>query len=266
MIDSVGSYLVQVLFLTVKVLVLLLLPTFLVGGLIQLLTSALRNNASRLFGQGLFVYGTFLGVVIHELGHAFFCKVFGHKITDMKLFSPDQNGTLGYVTHSFDPKSFYQKVGNFFIGIGPIWFGSFVIFILTKFLFPQLLSSLVVHQDGSFLESCWLMFTSAFSGFSAFLSEGSYKRWSTYLWLYLVISIGFHLTLSKPDLEGAKSGLVTLVSGVVVVNLLTAWMDTPLLLMLGNFRSAYSILFFTLSLVFVCSGIFLVFNLLPRMK
>lgn len=92
MIDAITNYLLHVLVVSTQVITLLLLPTLIAGGLIQVLTATLRNKASLIFGRGLFIYSTFLGTITHELGHAFFCKVFLHKITDIKLFAPEGNG------------------------------------------------------------------------------------------------------------------------------------------------------------------------------
>lgn len=46
-----------------------------------------------------------IGIPIHELGHAYFCLIFGHKIKNIKLFSFSSfEYSLGYVNHSYNPK------------------------------------------------------------------------------------------------------------------------------------------------------------------
>jgi hypothetical protein len=75
--------------------------------------------------------------MIHELSHALFCIIFGHKIQEMKLFSPENDGTLGYVNHSYNPKNPYQQIGNFFIGTGPIWGGVLLLYVASYFLLPE---------------------------------------------------------------------------------------------------------------------------------
>ncbi len=69
------------------------------------------------------------GVVVHELGHAFFCWVAGIKIHKIKLFQFDKT-TAGFVTHD-EPHNFYQAI---FISFGPLIANS----LLTLFLCAKL--------------------------------------------------------------------------------------------------------------------------------
>eukprot|EP00808_Paulinella_micropora_P030302 g64845.t1 len=60
------------------------------------------------------------GTLVHELSHAAFAVLFGHKITDIGcLLHADENGKLGWVKHSWDDRSAFQRLGNVFIGLGP---------------------------------------------------------------------------------------------------------------------------------------------------
>jgi hypothetical protein len=263
MIEGIINYVIQVCLITVEVIALLVLPGIIIGSILQLLTSKLRNKTGSMIGYKFFIYFTFLGTVVHELGHAFFCKVFRHKIVDIKLFSPTEDGTLGYVSHEWNPNSRYQRIGNFYIGIGPIWFGTFMIYIITKLLFPELLQELEINPEAnadiSFVENCWLLLLASFKGLGIFFSGTFLIRWQMYIWLYLTLSIGFHLTLSPADIKGATTGLLSLVKTILIINIFTAWMETPLLLWFGDFRSIYGILLFTLVLVFIaCIILFMV--------
>jgi hypothetical protein len=78
-----------------------------------------------------------VGVPIHELSHATFALIFGHKIKSIKLFQkPDENEVMGYVQHSYNQGSIYQQAGNFFIK-------GYVLFLY--------LQNKEIVDDGSFL-------------------------------------------------------------------------------------------------------------------
>jgi len=70
------------------------------------------------------------GVMIHELGHVFFCLTSGVKIYKVKLFQFGR--TAGYVVHD-EPVKFFQ---GFLISIGPLIINSFfALFAFAKFKF-----------------------------------------------------------------------------------------------------------------------------------
>ena len=167
---------------------------------------------AHLLGDNAYIYLTAPGVAVHELSHAFFCLVFRHKINKMKLFSPQEDGTLGYVNHSYNPENYYQRAGNFFIGTGPIWGGIFVLYLFSKILLPETM----LPFSGSIGDDL-----AAFLG--GFFSISAWTDWKFYVWLYIALTVGSHITLSKPDLEGAKDGLLMLIGIVTVVCLFLGW-------------------------------------------
>ncbi|MEX0380044.1 metalloprotease family protein [Leuconostoc sp. MS02] len=80
----------------------------------------------------------FLGVVIHELSHLLVALIFNHKIVNFKLWQISDDGVLGYVNHTYNPKSFYQRLGNVFIGLAPILVLTLVFYALTKITYDSL--------------------------------------------------------------------------------------------------------------------------------
>jgi hypothetical protein len=136
MVESILSYLWQALSATLIQLLILLGPGLVLTLILNFETRFIENRAVSTMGRGWYLgLCGWLGTIVHELGHAFFCVIFGHKITDMKLFSPNpETGALGYVKHTYNRKNIYQLVGNFFIGIGPILLGTVVIFLLAYWL------------------------------------------------------------------------------------------------------------------------------------
>ena len=160
-----------------------------------------------------------IGTPIHELGHAFFCLVFGHKIVEMKLFSPDkESGTVGYVKHSFNEKNIYQRMGQFFIGVGPIIFGSGVLLLLLFLLVRPAFTSLAAAMSslGSAENSLGDYFTligSGFGGFFRSLFSGELvTTWQWWVMLLLGCMISIHMNLSKADIDGAKLGLLLVIA------------------------------------------------------
>ncbi|MES2855823.1 MAG: hypothetical protein V4692_08165, partial [Bdellovibrionota bacterium] len=95
---------------------------FLAGACVLTLLSRWTGNAirqSRFPQSGTYIFG-WIGVPVHELSHAVFCKIFFHKVTDVKWFDPKgKDGAQGSVTHTYHPWNLYHRVGHFFIGLGP---------------------------------------------------------------------------------------------------------------------------------------------------
>jgi hypothetical protein len=170
-----------------------------------------------------------IGTPIHELGHAFFCLIFRHKITEIKLYKPNsRDGTLGYVNHTWNPGSFYQRVGNFFIGIGPILFGSAVLALLMGLLIPGTFSSLHRHLD-SFVHSTAsgsIYLPRIFKTFGSVIAD--FFQPSNWLlirwWIYVVLAclIALHVNLSKSDIQGAFPGALLFSLVIAGVNLVLA--------------------------------------------
>ena len=190
-----------------------LLPYLLLAFFMQKISESLRRNLSKGMGEKAFIYITAPGVMIHELGHVVFCLLFGHRIREVKLFAPDDDGVLGYVSHSYNRDNLFHRIGNFFIGTGPIWGGIFALYLFSVLLLPE--GMIVFDTDLS-------QTVSAF--FSGLFSFAFFFSWKTWLWLYLSFSIAAHVTLSGPDLEGAGDGLTLIVTGVFAGTLLFGWL------------------------------------------
>ena len=231
-IQAVFGYLGQGLALTVQQLLILLGPGLLLALLMHGFALLVQTRAATDFGHNFYIALTAPGTVVHELGHALFCLVFGHRITDMQLFKPDRNGTLGYVSHTYNPRSIYQTIGNFFIGTGPIWFGTAVIFVLARLMLPPAVFAPMQGMHLSYADFtswaglgavCREVGSSAWGVLRSLFSSACLGEWTFYLFAYLTFCIGSHVTLSLPDLKGAALGLAALAGLLMVFNLLTLW-------------------------------------------
>ena len=118
-----------------------LIPMGLVVFLMQECSYSIRQRLISCFGRTGFIYLTMPGVVIHELSHLFFCLIFQHKIVKVNLFSPQEDGTLGMIQHSYDSRNIFQRIGNFFIGSAPVWGGMLAMCLFSRLLLPDSLFS-----------------------------------------------------------------------------------------------------------------------------
>jgi hypothetical protein len=117
-INTALDFFTKVVITTIGHLVWLLSLIFIFGLLLYLLARFTRTTYVKSAGVKLDIIVTgWFGSPVHEIGHALFCILFRHKIVDIKLYKPDpSDGTLGYVLHTYNQDSRYQKIGNFFIG------------------------------------------------------------------------------------------------------------------------------------------------------
>ncbi len=197
---------VQILFYTLGVPVI----CGLVVGLLDYFFNFLMGRG---VGRGMIMVSSIIGTPIHELGHALMCIIFGHKIDQMVLwqpFSPD--GTLGYVSHRYNPKNIYHQLGNIFIGLGPIFSGLGIILLCMLLAFPQTLSTYaqqataLVSADGgilSLLEAGWGLFTGIFTEWG----DGAKPVWGRILAVVVMLCVSLHISLSPADIKGALGGV-----------------------------------------------------------
>lgn len=242
--NPILDYLIEVISVTISQLFLLLGPGLVLAVVVYYISELLRNQTASLFGHEFWVYFTFLGTMIHELGHALFAVLFGHKVTTLRLFDPDPStGTLGYVHHSYNPRNLYHQIGNFFIGIGPIILGSVAVYFFSELLLAgQLFTSLeelnLTTTSLTSLRSAWSLLkdvvVNGLGVVRALLVSANFANWKFYLFLYLALSIGGHLKLSRSDLEGAAVGFGYLVGLVAAINLATLW--------IGDWATHYAVL------------------------
>jgi hypothetical protein len=230
-------------------------PLFLIGFAMHWISELRGKALAESVGNKLDLYLTgWIGVPAHEMGHAIFCFIFRHKITDAKFFTPTEDGNLGHIKHEFNPKSSYQKIGNLFIGIAPMLFGATVIYALLGILLPQFLPE---ELSGSIAKTGWEIF-------KYFFSADNLSNWRFWIFIYLSFAIAAHMKLSVADLKGASSGFITLLCLIFLVNLVaniffnfgleelaaSHWLVTKMNLLLALF---YSIMLYalTLSLIYL---------------
>lgn len=257
-IHTVLDYLFEAFIISLQQIFVLIGPGLLFALLMNYLASYVQKRSFLLMGRTIYL-GLFgwLGTMIHELGHAVFCVIFRHRINKMKLFSINPTSdNLGYVNHSYNPKSIYQSIGNFFIGIGPILFGSVVIYGLSRLLLsPDILQSIEALQIQSTNTGVWeyslQAIVSIVNGVRAmyivlFTGE-NLTNWRFYLFLYVVFCIGSSITLSPADMKGAGRGLAAFIGMLFLLNVATYWIiDNDLAETFRSFTRYYSFFYTTI--------------------
>ncbi len=197
----------------------------LAGLLLGILETQSNRNFHKGLGRNAIMVTGIVGTPVHELSHALMALLFGHKITAIKLFQrPDRDGVMGYVNHAYNPKNIYHQVGNFFIGIAPIFGGLLVIMALLALLLPQVLESFmgVVTKSLAVETLSGASFSELFSAYWELLqllfAGENFKNGHFYLFLFLAICISSHISLSPADIKGAFKGLVFIFLILLILN------------------------------------------------
>lgn len=202
--------------------------TFLFGFFIAFCNKKFYANLGRYGRTVCYITGA-IGTPLHECAHALFCVLFGHKITEIKLFQINSSdGTLGYVKHSYNPKNPYHKIGNFFIGIAPIIVISAVLYLSAYFLLPDFIYEVNnSFKISDFANDFGKVFEELFDVAQSFYLSATSWRW----WAFTVLGIFFalHMTLSREDIKGALSGLFLLLALILIVDVILASVSEDLL-------------------------------------
>ena len=211
---NILSSFIHIIFLSFVELLYLLGILILVGFLLGLIEKYSNTWLVRAFGPRGILLTAWIGTPIHEIGHLLMCFLWGHRVTRVKLLqlnSPDR--VLGFVEHRYNPNSIYQQVGNFFIGLGPIFSGIGSLIVGMYLLVPQSYNTFTIqiHQHVSLgaidvhvlktVGGAVLAITGSLFSFQNLISPG--------FWIFLVfaISISSHIALSRADIEGSAKGL-----------------------------------------------------------
>lgn len=187
----------------------------LVGLILGGLETMAARNFQRSLGRNAVMITGVIGTPIHECSHALLCIIFRHRITAIKLFQrPDQNGVLGYVNHSFSKRNIYQRIGNFFIGVAPIFGGILVIVILMYLLIPQAFANYMSILSGSLgMQSLsdlnLAVIANTYWGLiKTIFTFENFQSIRFYIFLFLTTCISSHMSLSFADIKGSFDGLI----------------------------------------------------------
>ena len=252
-VDILIAYLSQIL--------LLFGPILLFGYLIALCNRRFYANFGNHSMIVCYVTGC-IGTPIHELSHALFCLIFGHKIVEIKLFQIGaEDGTLGYVNHTYNRKNIYQRMGNFFIGIAPIVVISAVLFLLAWLLMPSMVTGMATTIRGiSTSEGVGTLLSKLFHAVGTFFSYAVTWQWWVFIGLGMFLAL--HMTLSGADIKGALSGLLFVLLLFLLIDFILGLISGTILDVFTQWVmsvSGYLICFLSVSFLIVLLALFLSF-------
>lgn len=246
-----------------------LFETFCVTGsliLIGILLGLLENRANfyvqRTFGREGILITAWIGTPIHELGHLLMCYLFMHRINKFKLFDRKaKDGVLGYVNHGWNSKSLYQNIGNFFIGMGPIFSGTAALIFGMHLLLPDSFARVADYlalqpaQPDQYVLTMTTIFALTASLFESIFSAENLVSLNFWIYFALAIGISSHIALSREDLKGASRGLITIFTFILLVNLVAILLNADFsgffsgILALNVYFLAFSMISIVFSLI-----------------
>ena len=231
-LNKLAHYVFDVLLLTAEQILLMLGPLLLLAYIINFVSRITQNLGFSVFGEKVYLYGfAWLGVAVHEISHAIFVVIFGHKLHKIVLFSPKPDGTLGYVEHSYNKKNIYQNIGNFFIGLGPVIFGPILLyFTLLFFLGSDVVDNVSISfKEHSFtsIDGVIAMLQSVLKN-SIYLSNTVYLQLGNTYWLlavfiFVIFSVGSSISMSNSDIKGSSLGFFYFLALLTIFNMSTLW-------------------------------------------
>ncbi len=149
----------------------------------------------------------FPGTVIHELSHYLACLMTGVHVREVRLFSPQKNGALGWVLS--DPADPFRRS---IIALAPFLGGSLAIYLLVHFGLPAGELDPLTVVPGDLVQG----FQASLTSIAATLQAADLHRASTWLVLYVLFSLGFAVAPSNEDLAPLFA-YVLLALGLVII-------------------------------------------------
>lgn len=172
---------------------------FVFGWAIGRLNSLAQQNIQKYLGSRGLMATAWIGTPVHELGHLLLCFPFGHHVKDFQMFRWNpEDGKLGYVHHTYNPRNWWEQIGNLFIGAGPLIGGTLALWGLKELLIP------------------------------GGISEISFFSWQFLVFLSLSVAIAAHMGLSRADMKGVARGGFFLTIVLLLLNLGLQLFDTEL--------------------------------------
>lgn len=232
----------------------ILLPILIFGLIITKINNYVSSKLRTKSKWWLYTLCSSIGTPIHELSHLIFNLIFGHKIKSVALFRPiksKKDGILGYVDFTYNPKSIYHNIGLFFSGIAPMIGGSIVLFLIMKFLLPEVFVSLEYFEINN-LNIIEILNNIKYSVMSnmELIFKNYGKIENLIIFLVLAFSISTHMSISTEDLKSAMQGGIVVEVVIAVISVMLKAFGLAFLTQFLLLISSYLISFLLLGLIF----------------
>lgn len=203
-----------------------------------------RNSRAivNVFGRNGLIITGLIGTVVHEFSHMLMCLIFKHEIIEYSLFRPFKSrydGVMGYVNHRCNLNSTYQKKGNFFIGIAPIFFGTVFLMLFMRILLPNEFGSIsqdfernMIYMSSikSITDSLNIYVNIVLSVISNLSPFKEHNIILYIIYIYIVYSVTTHMDLSLEDLKNSSVGLGLFIAIIFIINLIVVLLGSTLLI------------------------------------
>lgn len=175
------------------------------------------RSLSHHYGWRSVLLTAWLGSAVHEGSHLLLCKLLRLRVVAFQLYEPDpRSGTLGYVHHAVrEGRSPWAAASRFSVAISPLLAGVGLLVAAFAILLPDVFS-LAVSRPGSAeafsgeISSMGTMGTLGhrlIAALSALATPTRLKSGYFWLFVYLCLSVGLHMTPSRADMQRAWTGL-----------------------------------------------------------
>jgi len=220
---------------------------FIFGSIIALLRRSFCGIAGRSGPKILLITGI-IGTPVHELSHALMCLLFGHKITDIKLYQPkSDDGALGYVSHTYNKRNVFHQIGNFFIGTAPILLGGGIIVLLMLLLVPNAFEVISLELDilsSSDIGSMPIsnLFDFILTSIVEIFSADNLSSWQGWLFIVLSLMISSHMEMSGADIKNGLRGFAFVLVIVLALDALLYFISPDALDNMTAFTVSFGLL------------------------
>jgi hypothetical protein len=178
---------------------------------VTFITTLLLGFSTRIFLKSIafnpciYVPTGFIGIVIHELSHLILALFFRHDIESVSLFNLNRDDLSGFVVSSYNRQSFYQKLGLYFVGVGPTILGFWIIYLILKYIHPNETAQLIQYSSLNVGSSDILEALS--NNFTIMMSIDYQINIMNLIAYMMILSIALYASLSLKDIIAAIKGI-----------------------------------------------------------